>query len=1127
MNNHPSFAEVVTQLHNLGYKTGGKVYIRALIPKLTPLEESLRRGMAWRTADGNIAPMTKEGYLNLFDNHCTFTAWKENKETGVWGASRSYSDGLAYLSQLNQQGYGIYLIVNEGGRLDPDITRCPALFYECDNVSKEEQFEKIDELTREGYQPSFVLETRNSLHTYFRTYEEGIDGWRMMQQRLIQRQDSDKSIHNPNRLMRLAGFYHWQWNKETRQLEPFRLQIRLVTEALYRRSDFDDFLPAHDADRWQDDNKGQGFKDRGPTDPTDNPWDIRNFAHYLDNYREDGRRRWGHTAKCPAHNGTATDSLHIRRDNGGVECHGSGNCDPKDIRAAALELAISRGYPVPARRRGYSYKAKPEVDSTVAGLVAWVKRQAGKMPWGLGVKVEQYDSFSAPAAPVMMYEQGDRLATWQKLVAQGHRHILDTSGTGAGKSHDAGLASPETLKCKKLFYSSAEHRNPSTGTLIDGWTDCPPRHNGFYRDEQGKLRRQGKEGEGYVVPPNCGRTMTGSALREKQISGADETSLLCQTCPYLESCRKGTNFGYIRQRSEALAAPRTRIHPQSLPPVFDADGNIDHDYSKEVLIHDEAGTIVKVHHAFSVGVRDVERTISDLLVAAPHHFQSIQGMLATLLRHLRGEVPQTNKYGWNHRDTVALLMKDGLLVDIDSVRQALEVDLRERLSTTDKYGVSLADLPSAMRKNFSDSDRTAAERIRAEVALQWLPEMLEILAGATSGALQINAGKLTVTIGDYRYREVVQHAKANIYLDATTTREEMAHRIGCDPDEVIVVQQCQTQGAEVKMTQVTGLGRLGISGRSTFCQQRVDAVVDELIRTLPGKTAIIDFKRFNAAGDGRYAWYRDSRGINDLEDVDNLGLVGTPCPNLAATEAEYICTMGRVPEPGTLTKTFSIQIPGKENDAQEAKFTCEVSADGEFADFCHQRIVANVFQAVGRLRADRRPGQTLRVYFLGDYPLPMPVMLKRAMDITPDAMSKQEQLITAYKKAKTELEQAGKEASQRAIAAITGYSKTAIQKIIQVVTFANKDSNSKSDHHIETPPEGSAAHDLGTIYLSLLTEEDPGSQVRGLLNALQAHGSRVMAQAWSLLSAQASIQLQTGLLLALPEAEFRQLSSIA
>lgn len=766
----------------------------------------------------------------------------------------------------------------------------------------------------------------------------------------------------------------------------------------------------------------------------------------------------------------------------------------------------------------------------LTGFLPWFKAQYEKWkktPWGLGEKQLQSLPFVRQRQP-QYYQPGERLQMWQKFIAQGYRHILDTSGTGAGKSHDAGLLTPETLGAKKLFYVSEEHRNPSVQTLIEGWVDCPPRHNGFFRDEHDRLRRQGKEGEGYVVAPNCGRTLTGSALREKQIGGADETSLLCQTCSYLENCRRGKDFGYIRQRSEALVAPKTRIHPLSLPSVFDADGNIDHDYAEEVLIHDEAGAMLKVHRAFSVGVFDLQRTIADLMVAAPAQFQAIQDMLARLLRYLRGEVEQTRKYGWDCRQTVDILMQEGLIVDVEAVRQALTIDLRERLSTTDKYGVSLADLPSGMRKNFSDSDRTVAEKIRAEVALQWLPDVLDILTGVTGGALQINAGKLLVTIADYRYREVAQHAKANIYLDATITREEMAWRIGCDADEIAVIQQeVQQGGAEVAVTQVTGLGRLGISGRSAFLQQRVDAVVNHLCKTLSGQTAVIDFKRYNFSGDGRWAWYRDSRGINDLQDVLNLILVGTPCPNLAAMEAEYICITGRVPKPGTVSKRFDVQIPGKENDSLTAKFTCEVSADPEFADFCHQRIVSSIVQAVGRLRADRRPGEKLRVYFLGDYPLPMPVMLTPASKITPEAMDKVERVIQAITDTRKEIAQRGVEETRRLVSRLSGIAIASVLRYWERSTLLLETINSKVDHLTAPPAESSDAHIIGTVYLPLLAEEDPPAQLEGLWNVFQAYGKQIFQQAWSLLSATASIQLQTGLLWALPEAEFKQLSAIA
>ena len=382
-----------------------------------------------------------------------------------------------------------------------------------------------------------------------------------------------------------------------------------------------------------------------------------------------------------------------------------------------------------------------------------------------------------------------------------------------------------------------------------------------------------------------------------------------------------------------------------------------------------------------------------------------------------------------------------------------------------------------------------------------------------------------MTIQNNRFREIADRALINIYMDATVTVEEWAHRLGCDPDEIALVQEYQAPTENLEITQVMGLGRLGISGRSDFLQQRVDAVVNELLATLDGETAVFDFKKYVAAGDGKWKWFVDSRGINDLEAVTNLALVGTPCANLASMEAEFICTTGRVPKPGTVTKKFSVQVPGRENDKQEPQFSLEVSADPEFADYCHQRIVGTIIQAIGRLRANRRPGEKLRVFFLGDYPLPMPVMLKQAKDITMEAAGKTDRLVMAVRRAVQQLKEEGIKITQQAIADLTGYTRGHISRYQKMIISLLKTINSEMIQNEKPAPEGSAAHMIGTVYLPLLAEESPPEQVAGLLNAVAAHGIKQVSQAWSFLTATASIQLQTGLLLALPEVEFRQLAT--
>lgn len=77
-----------------------------------------------------------------------------------------------------------------------------------------------------------------------------------------------------------------------------------------------------------------------PTNPQDNPWDIRNFAHYFEGYHEksDG---WGY-AKCPHHNGTSQTSFRVNLSMGHFKAWC--NCNTKDVYKSGLELAQRLGY---------------------------------------------------------------------------------------------------------------------------------------------------------------------------------------------------------------------------------------------------------------------------------------------------------------------------------------------------------------------------------------------------------------------------------------------------------------------------------------------------------------------------------------------------------------------------------------------------------------------------------------------------------------------------------------------------------------------------------------------------------------------------------------------------------------
>lgn len=121
---------------------------------------------------------------------------------------KSFSNDIQLQKQLLNTNNlsGIYFFVNSGGTKDAQITRFNAFFVENDVLPIEEQHRLLDE---SPIQPSIRVETKKSVHAYWL-----IDGncsaedWREIQKTLISHFDSDKSIKNLARCMRLPFFNH-------------------------------------------------------------------------------------------------------------------------------------------------------------------------------------------------------------------------------------------------------------------------------------------------------------------------------------------------------------------------------------------------------------------------------------------------------------------------------------------------------------------------------------------------------------------------------------------------------------------------------------------------------------------------------------------------------------------------------------------------------------------------------------------------------------------------------------------------------------------------------------------------------------------------------------------------------
>ena len=116
-------------------------------------------------------------HLRVFDDkkRGIFTGQKLSVEAGKFVTIEKM------LRDHNEQGHGIFLVVNSGGQLDKEINRINAQFVESDSLSFEEMQARIDGFPMP---PSMIIKTRKSLHTYWFVKDAEVARFRPIQKAL-------------------------------------------------------------------------------------------------------------------------------------------------------------------------------------------------------------------------------------------------------------------------------------------------------------------------------------------------------------------------------------------------------------------------------------------------------------------------------------------------------------------------------------------------------------------------------------------------------------------------------------------------------------------------------------------------------------------------------------------------------------------------------------------------------------------------------------------------------------------------------------------------------------------------------------------------------------------------------
>ena len=114
----------------------------------------------------------------------------------------------ALIQQWQEEGRGIYVVINDGGDKDSDITHCRAIFCEWDDRPVEWQITAWQELGLP--EPTLQVATGGkSIHNYW-IVDDTIspDQWLPLQARLLDYTQADQTTKNLSRVLRLPGTYY-------------------------------------------------------------------------------------------------------------------------------------------------------------------------------------------------------------------------------------------------------------------------------------------------------------------------------------------------------------------------------------------------------------------------------------------------------------------------------------------------------------------------------------------------------------------------------------------------------------------------------------------------------------------------------------------------------------------------------------------------------------------------------------------------------------------------------------------------------------------------------------------------------------------------------------------------------
>jgi len=786
-----------------------------------------------------------------------------------------------------------------------------------------------------------------------------------------------------------------------------------------------------------------------------------------------------------------------------------------------------------------SFRTKPK---TAAQTIKYIP---GRLP--------TLSEYQRMGCPVIRFAAGQRLMIIGELVALAYQSILDHSGTGTSKSHDAGLAEPDRFDVDRIWYFSQDHRNPTTPTVEANYADMPVRNNGLVADGSqltplnNPQVRWPRPDESPNLPGNCFRTETFHALVNKgyqfEVGASAKLNPICHTCHMKDSCgsdeRAAPGYNFRHQRRLAFANSRIRASLDSAPNPKDLEPKQNDNsegqeeskpYKGDGAFVDEAMRQIKPSDVVNAQLSDFDQLFSELELGLPEVHSLLKPLRQALRPILKGEIKLTRETYHGFCDAAIRSALGQVPENLADIIHQLELNLpnlEEILTEPDSFnkdGVAASDrkhvsnqtsqrVRDAVRQN---SYREMLSKLQA-LACNWLLPFLKVWVKLERGSFRIKHGVLEVMTYNARHSEFLKAMKWVVYQDATAEREYLGLFLGIDPTTIAEIEQEPAQYSNLHIVQVTGLGLVG-HNRSKSLKHKVE-VLRLALNLRHFDIAYIDYKQYALIFEGDGWWFNHNRGSNEYKTRSALASFGVPYQDIGSLQMLYITLTG--------SSSVSRDSPG-------------------FCAFVQWQTSAEIAQCVGRLRANRRPEEAVTYYscadfdleFLRDYYRSATITTAPAFSIAKQSGTATEQshyhIQSAILELVKETGMALEKLTQVAAATIAGVSQGRISQVaakyggwkaykkLLAVVF---NSIYESANNFE--PLDEEQEFIANTYLPLAAVESMPDAVQAMADCVKAYGWRMFQIVLAATSYQTRGRLLAALLSGLPQElqdEFRALA---